>query len=221
MVDDDQTLQSLYAEIFTQFNVVFASDGAAALYQLVAERPILILLDLVLPDIDGLVLISVIRKTSAVPIIMVSARAGQADRVLGLRAGADDFVPKPFDLDELEARVDVVLRRTKREPVPVIPVGTVAFGRLTISAPRGAIFDGKALHLTPIEYGILVALIENGIAVTSRADLAHAVWHYSDSSTNHLVDVHIGRMRKKLRTLGKGVPSILTVRRDGFRMAIE
>src|SRR5438094_690665 len=181
-------------------------------------HPDLILLDLMLPDTDGLVLTTALKALTSAPIIICSARTEQVDRVLGLKLGADDFVAKPFDLDELEARIEAVLRRASRgREVPTIPPDQIRVGELLISQSRGTVtLAGQAVHLTPTEYRLLVALASRPDEVLSRETLGNLVWGYQDLGTGHLIDVHIGRLRLKLRRASRSAPVIVTVRGKGY-----
>jgi DNA-binding response OmpR family regulator len=143
--------------------------------------------------------------------------------VLGLKLGADDFVAKPFDLDELEARIEAVLRRASRvREVPTTPPDQIRVGELLISQSRGTVtLGGQAVHLTPTEYRLLVALASRPDEVLSRETLGQLVWGYQDLGTGHLIDVHIGRLRLKLRRASRLAPVIVTVRGKGYTIATE
>jgi len=183
----------------------------------------LILLDLMLPDTDGLVLTTALKNLTTSPIIICSARQEQVDRVLGLKLGADDFVAKPFDLDELEARIEAVLRRASRvRETPSTPPDQIRVDELLISQSRGTVMiGGQSVHLTPTEYRLLVALASRPDEVLSREMLGQLVWGYQDLGTGHLIDVHIGRLRLKLKRASKAAPVIVTVRGKGYTIASE
>jgi DNA-binding response OmpR family regulator len=138
--------------------------------------------------------------------------------VLGLRLGADDFIAKPFELEELEARVEAVLRRASRvREVPAVPADQIRVDELVISQSRGTvILAGRSVNLTPTEYRLLVALTSQPDEVFSRAMLGKLVWGYEDIGTGHLIDVHIGRLRLKLRRASSSGPVIVTVRGKGY-----
>ena len=196
------------------------SDAKAILEHL---RPDLILLDLMLPDTDGLILTTALKQLTSAPIIICSARQEQVDRVLGLKLGADDFIAKPFDLDELEARMEAVLRRASRVPeAPSPPRDQIRFGELLIFQSRGTVsVAGQPVHVTPTEYRLLLALASRHEEVLSRETLGQVVWGYQDLGTGHLIDVHIGRLRLKLRRASDSAPVIVTVRGKGYTLAVE
>src|SRR5229473_2907572 len=159
--DDPDTARSLTRALESSgYRVTAVDTGNEARSIIEHVRPDLILLDLMLPDTDGLVLCTALKQLTSAPIIICSARQQQVDRVLGLKLGADDFVAKPFDLDELEARIEAVLRRAARthEPPPT-PSDQIRVGEMAIAQARGTVtLGGQAVHLTPTEYRLLVAL---------------------------------------------------------------
>lgn len=223
IVDDDRALLGILQDVLEQdgYQVVSASDGLTALQQVAAEQPDLLLLDLLLPDVDGTLLMDKIRRTSTVPIIVVSGRQQQVDRVVSLKMGADDFVGKPFDLDDLEARIEAVLRRSKRTgPAQSLVPGQPMpghLGLLSVTNRSGASLDGVPFDLTPTELRMLQALVAHPDETQTRSELAQAVWGYgSEPSTGHLVDVHIHRLRCKVRRLGPSAPCITTTRGRGY-----
>ncbi len=138
--------------------------------------------------------------------------------MLSLKLGADDFVAKPFELDELEARIEVVLRRASRvREVPAVPADQIRVDEFVISQSRGTvILDGKFVQLTPTEYRLLIALASRPDEVLTRAVIGQLVWGYEDLGTGHLIDVHIGRLRAKLRRASSSGPVIVTVRGKGY-----
>jgi DNA-binding response OmpR family regulator len=220
--DDPDTARSLSKALESSgYRVTVVDTGAEARSIIEHVRPDLILLDLMLPDTDGLVLTTALKTLTNAPIIICSARQEQVDRVLGLKLGADDFVAKPFDLDELEARIEAVLRRASRvRETPNTPQDQIRVGELQISQSRGTItIAGQAVHLTPTEYRLLVALATRPDEVLSRETLGQLVWGYQDLGTGHLIDVHIGRLRLKLRKTSKVAPAITTVRGKGYTIA--
>jgi DNA-binding response OmpR family regulator len=204
------------------YQVTAVETGAEARVAIEEIHPDLIFLDLMLPDTDGLVLTSTFKALTDAPIIICSARHQQVDRVLGLKMGADDFVAKPFDLDEIEARVEAVLRRSRRaeEPAPA-PADQIQVGDLVISPARATVkLGGQLLHLTPTEYRLLAVLAARPDEVVSRESLGQLVWGYQDIGTGHLIDVHVGRLRLKLRDSQKVTsPVIETVRGRGYKLA--
>jgi DNA-binding response OmpR family regulator len=193
-------------------SVMIAHSADAALRLAVTAQLDLILLDLVLPDRDGLVLLTRLRDLTPSPIIAFGARSDQVHRVIALKVGADDFVAKPFDLDELEARITAVLRRSRsRDAADACATGELRVGALIVAPSRGtARISDRSLQLTPTEYRLLVQLASQPEHVLSRRALAEAVWGY--------VDVHIGRLRKKMRAAG-GEHMIVTVHGTGFSLS--
>ncbi len=218
--DDADTARSLSKALESSgYRVTAVDTGARARSMVGHVRPDLILLDLMLPDTDGLVLTTTLKNMTSAPIIICSARDARLDRVLGLKLGADDFVAKPYDLDELEARIQAVLRRTTRvrEPPPA-PSDQIRVDELLISRSRALVsIAGQVVHLTPTEYRLLVALASRPDEVLSRETLGQQVWGFHDLGTGHLIDVHIGRLRLKLR-LPSRAPLIVTVRGRGYTL---
>lgn len=220
--DDPDTARSLTKALESSgYRVTAVDTGSEARAIIEHVRPDLILLDLMLPDTDGLVLTTALKQLTNSPIIICSARQEQVDRVLGLKLGADDFVAKPFDLDELEARIEAVLRRAARvREAPMTPPDQIQVNGLLISQSRGTVtLSGQLVHLTPTEYRLLVALASRPEEVLSRETLGQLVWGYQDLGTGHLIDVHIGRLRLKLRRVSRSAPVIVTVRGKGYTIA--
>ena len=217
--DDPDTARSLTKALQSSgYHVTAVDTGSEARAIIEHVRPDLILLDLMLPDTDGLVLTTSLKQLTSAPIIICSARQEQVDRVLGLKLGADDFVAKPFDLDELEARIEAVLRRVSRgRSKPAAPTDVLRINNLQISQSRGTVsLEGQPVHLTPTEYRLLLALASHPGEVLSRETLGLTVWGYQDVGTGHLIDVHIGRLRLKLRRISRLAPVIVTVRGKGY-----
>ncbi|HEX8967296.1 MAG TPA: response regulator transcription factor [Chloroflexota bacterium] len=223
LVEDDlDTARSLSKALESSgYRVISVETGAEARAAVEHAPPDLILLDLMLPDTDGLVLTTALKTLTRAPIIICSARHEQVDRVLGLKLGADDFVAKPFDIDELEARIEAVLRRAARvRETPASPPDQIHVDDLLIAQSRGIVsIAGQTIHLTPTEYRLLVALASRPDEVLSRETLGQVVWGYQDLGTGHLIDVHIGRLRLKLRRASRRAPTIVTVRGKGYTIA--
>ncbi|MBT8166573.1 MAG: response regulator transcription factor [Acidimicrobiia bacterium] len=196
------------------FDVITAADGAEALEVIASSQPDVVVLDLMLPSVSGLEVLGSLRRHSAVPVILLTARGEESDRVLGLELGADDYVTKPFSARELAARVKSVLRRSVTPPEPVAAVLT--FDDLTIDArARQVTVRGDIVDLTRREFELLVFLAGSPGQVFSRRQLLDHVWdsspEWQDPST---VTVHVRRLRTKL---GDGVPPIATVWGVGYR----
>jgi DNA-binding response OmpR family regulator len=222
--DDPATARSLTKALESSgYRFATAGTGGQARSIIVEMHPDLILLDLMLPDADGLVLTAPFKMLTDAPIIICSGRQEQVDKVLGLRLGADDFIAKPFDLEELEARIEAVLRRASRvREVTAVPADQIRVDELVISQSRGTvILAGRRVHLTPTEYRLLVVLASRPDEVLSRQMLGQLVWGYDDLGTGHLIDVHIGRLRFKLRRSSHSGPVISTVRGKGYTMGTE
>ncbi|MBV9897177.1 MAG: response regulator transcription factor [Chloroflexi bacterium] len=225
LVEDDPAIERTLRRPIEEwgYHLVWASTVAEARALIAEAQPDLIILDLVLPDGDGLLLTSSLSKLTNTPILICSARNRQVDRVLGLKMGASDFVGKPFDLDELEARIEAVMRRapsTARRPVS--NTNEIRVGDLVIT-PRHAsvrIVD-QPVHLTPIEYRLLTVLASEPESIFDRQSLTKRVWGYDDLSCDHLVDVHVGRLRAKLRSVNATPKYLVTVRGRGFRLLGE
>ncbi len=223
VVEDDPALGSTLSRVLAAsgYRVSLAESGSEARAALEQLEPQLILLDLVLPDTDGLILAARLKTMRATPIIIMSARAKQTDRVLGLKLGADDFITKPFDVEELLARMVAVLRRAA-PPRTTLPAGSepITVGDLTIVPSRALVTLGsESVQLTPTEYRLLVALATHVNEVLTRATMLKLVWGYDDPAAGHVVDVHLGRLRKKLRRGSPAAPQIVTVRGNGFMLA--
>src|SRR5947208_917981 len=206
------------------YEVSTAEDGATAKALLDQVHPDLIILDLMLPDVDGLVLCADLKARMDVPIIVVSGTNRKRDGTLALRLGADDFVAKPFDMYDLEARVEAVLRRSSRSKTERTANEPDHFqiGDLLISRSRRYVtLGGRELQVTPTEYRLLSALASRPDEVLTRDELAHHVWGYEDASSGRAIDVHIRRLRMKLETGAAPPPKIISVRGLGYKMLSE
>jgi len=227
LVEDDDAIAESMAELLESagYKVVRTDNGMDAKASLERARPDLIILDLILPDVDGLVLCSDLKAIADVPIIVSSATGRKRDTVLSLKLGADDFVPKPFDIFEMEARVEAVLRRAQQRGAtnqPASPPDEIRLGELAIDRSRRRVMLGDAeLHLTPIEYRLLSVLASRPDEVFSREDLAQLVWGYQDASVGRTVDVHIRRLRVKLGSAPVPPPPIISVRGFGYKISTE
>jgi len=221
VVDDDPKIVSLVKTYLERegLRVVTAPDGQAALRVFNELRPGLIVLDLMLPELDGLALMRIIRERSDVPIVMLSARAQVEDRVYGIHEGADDYLAKPFSPAELVVRVKAVLRRVRDANGSGTHHGVLEHGDLTIDLDRVEVRRaGKAMSLTPAEFRLLVALVQAHGRVLTRQALLDSLYGPSQGDAlERTVDVHIGRLRDKLGE-EVGTPRyIVTVRGVGYR----
>lgn len=196
-------------------DVVTASDGETALQRARAHLPDLILLDLMLPEVDGLEVCKILRRdpaTAALPIIMVTARAAEMDRVLGLELGADDYVTKPFSPRELVLRVKNLLRRRQAAETKS---DRIAVGDLVLDIPRHLVtVQGKAVELTATEFRLLTVLAQRRGRVQTREQLLRDVWNYDSAIETRTVDTHMRRLRDKL---GPAARYLDTVRGVGYR----
>ncbi len=223
VVDDDREIVRLLRAYLERsgYQVLVANDGKSALQLIQSERPDLVLLDLMLPGYDGWELTRRMRKDSnlsATPIVMITARVEEEDRIVGLELGADDYVTKPFNPLEVVARVRAVLRRTHGEPVaPQV----IEAGPLRLDLPRHeAKINGAVLGLTPTEFDILRALAEYPGHVLSRDDLIEKALGYSYEGLDRTVDSHVKNLRRKIDKAageGKGTEMISTVFGVGYR----
>ncbi|HEY8231280.1 MAG: response regulator transcription factor [Vicinamibacterales bacterium] len=221
VVEDDPDIVELISHYLSAegFQVESVADGRRALELLRGSSYGLLILDLQLPGLDGLSVCSELRRdkrTSALPIVMLTARGDEADRVVGLEVGADDYVVKPFSPKELVARVRALLRRADRREADEEPIGT---GELEIDRARHTVaFRGEPVHLTAKEFALLLALVEADGRVLSRQALLEDVWGYSYAEGTRTVDVHVRRLREKLPGIAA---RLITVKSLGYRFARE
>jgi DNA-binding response OmpR family regulator len=212
LVEDDATIREMTQLSLERdgFVVDTAADGPSGLEAFRAGSPDLVLLDVMLPGLDGVSVCRAIRESSVVPVVMLTARTDAVDVVLGLEAGADDYVTKPFEPSVLAARLRAVLRRVTRAG----PQQPLRFGDLQIE-PLGMVVtrDGEELSLTPTEYRLLLMLAENAGVVLGRERLLEEVWGYVWAGDTRLVDMHVRRLRGKV-----GPEAIETVRGAGYKM---
>src|SRR5216110_4082288 len=200
------------------YEVEVAKDGVKGLARARAARPDLVVLDLMLPGMDGFRVLRALREDGqGMPVLILTARGEEADKVRGLRLGADDYVTKPFGVLELLARVEALLRRTAP---PAEGAGEPEqFGAVeVIPASRSVLRSGRPVALTPKEFDLLVALLRRGGAVVSRMELLTEVWGYSAAVLSRTVDTHVAELRRKLETDPAAPHHILPVRKAGYRL---
>jgi DNA-binding response OmpR family regulator len=201
------------------WSVAAAGDGKTALDRLRRESFELLILDIQMPGVDGLAVCAAVRadpRTQSLPVVMLTARGDETDRVLGLEMGADDYIVKPFSPKELLARVRALFRRIERHTGPS---AVLEFANLRLDRDRHVVqWDGQPVMLTAKEFALLEALIEAKGRVLSRQRLLEDVWGYSYAEGTRTVDVHVRRLREKLPGLA---PSIVTVKSLGYRLAEE
>ena len=205
------------------YEVEVSGDGEAGLARARRSPPDLVILDLMLPKLDGFRVLKAIRQDAlAMPVLILTARGEEADKVRGLKLGADDYVTKPFGVLEILARVEALLRRSpdlpaaKRSgPLP----RTERFGEMAIDlASRTVSRAGNDVEVAPKEYDLLVALLRRRGAVVSRQELIREVWGYSDDVISRTIDTHIAELRRKLEADPAAPRHILTVRKVGYRL---
>jgi two-component system alkaline phosphatase synthesis response regulator PhoP len=196
------------------YDVDVAADGAEGLARAKATRPDLVVLDLMLPKMDGFRVLRALRDDAlTMPVLVLTARGEESDKVRGLKLGADDYLTKPFGLLELLARVEALLRRSAPRAAPE-HIGDIEIDRSTRTVTRG----GNAVELAPKEYDLLLALADRNGAVVSRLDLMRQVWGYSDAVITRTIDTHVAELRRKLERDPAQPRHILTVRKVGYRL---
>jgi len=220
MIDDDEKLVALTRDYLEShgFELLAAHDGLAGVALALADEPDLIVLDLMLPGIDGLEVCRRLRRSSRVPILMLTARGEDTDRIVGLEMGADDYLPKPFNARELLARIRAILRRSDGEATD--EGGSIVHaGRLRVdSGKREATLDGQAVELTTAEFEILHALASCAGRVLSRDQLLQKVHGEGWAAYDRSVDVHISRIRQKIGDDPRHPTLLKTVRGVGYQL---
>ena len=202
VVDDERPISDIIKFNLTKegYEVVTAFDGREALEQFEAEKPDLVILDLMLPELDGLEVAKEIRKTSHTPIIMLSAKDSEFDKVIGLEIGADDYVTKPFNILEIKARMKAIMRRTggteKEKKGKVVEAADL---KLDLDSRR-LFIGGREINLTAKEFDLLELMVLNPGKVYSRENLLNTVWGYEYPGDVRTVDVHIRRLREKIES---------------------
>jgi len=219
VVDDDDDIRGLLRALLERAGhvVTDASDGRAGLRELYAGSPDLVILDVAMPGLDGWETLERIREVSDVPILMLTARDAELERVRGLKGGADDYVVKPFGRQELVARVDVLLRR----PRSAEEQDTYADSRLSISfAQRAVFYDEREVALTRLEYRLLSAFVRHPNQVLSHDQIRELVWGDTMATSRDEVKLYVGYLRRKLDPDEPGGTPIETVRGFGYRYKI-
>jgi DNA-binding response OmpR family regulator len=221
VVDDEQAVLDLlvYNLRKSHYEVLTAINGSQALELAGQAEPDLILLDLMLPEVDGLDVCRTLRHTSRVPIIMITARGEEVDRVVGLELGADDYICKPFSVRELMARIKAVLRRAKPDVTETVPVLTGPGGlRMDMECHQVTLGD-VPLDLTRLEFNLLHMLLLNTNRVLTRERLLEEVWGYDFPGDTRAVDSAIKRLRARLRSIDPQADRIATVRGLGYKFS--
>jgi DNA-binding response OmpR family regulator len=202
------------------YQVELATDGSSGLAHARAVRHDLIILDLMLPGLDGYRVLRALREDGCeTPVLILSARGEESDKVLGFRLGADDYVSKPFGLLELLARVDALLRRTNGRGTTAALTERARFGDVEVDpATRSVTRGGVPVPMRPKEFDLLVALVRRGGQVAGREELLREVWGYATEVISRTVDTHIAELRRKLEPNPAEPSHILTVRKAGYRL---
>lgn len=217
LVEDDAGLCSLMTAFFAHhgFRVESAHDGPRGLVRAIEGGFDMVILDVMLPGLDGFEVLRQLRKRSATPVIMLTARIAERDRIAGLDAGADDYLPKPFGPEELLARIRAVLRRTGRESGRQ---ALIAEGGLALNpGSREVTYEGKQLALTAIEFDILELLMRSAGRVVSRDELTTVLYHRQSAPWERTLDVHVSHLRRKLLSIG--ISPIRTIRLVGYQFS--
>jgi two-component system, OmpR family, response regulator MtrA len=215
VVDDDPALAEMLTIVLRGegFDTAVVGDGTRALPAVRELRPDVVLLDLMLPGMNGIDVCRAIRTESGVPIVMLTAKSDTVDIVLGLESGADDYVVKPFKPKELIARIRARVRRTETEPAEQLAIGDV-----TIDVPAHQVARaGEPIALTPLEFDLLVALARKPRQVFTREVLLEQVWGYRHAADTRLVNVHVQRLRSKVERDPEHPEVVLTVRGVGYK----
>ncbi|GAA2896677.1 MtrAB system response regulator MtrA [Pseudonocardia halophobica] len=215
MVDDDPALAEMLTIVLRGegFDTAVVGDGTRALPAVRDMRPDVVLLDLMLPGMNGIDVCRAIRAESGVPIVMLTAKSDTVDIVLGLESGADDYVVKPFKPKELVARIRARVRRTEAEPAEQLTIGDVEIDVPAHQVTR----KGERIALTPLEFDLLVALARKPRQVFTREVLLEQVWGYRHAADTRLVNVHVQRLRSKVEKDPEHPEVVLTVRGVGYK----
>jgi two-component system response regulator MtrA len=215
VVDDDPALAEMLTIVLRGegFETAVVSDGTRALPAVRDMQPDVVLLDLMLPGMNGIDVCRAIRAESGVPIVMLTAKSDTVDVVLGLESGADDYVVKPFKPKELVARIRARVRRVETEPAEQLSIGEIDIDVPAHQVTRG----GRPIALTPLEFDLLVALARKPRQVFTREVLLEQVWGYRHAADTRLVNVHVQRLRSKVERDPERPEVVLTVRGVGYK----
>ncbi len=223
IVEDDRNTAALVATYLERegFATVVVHDGALAIPAAAQCNPVVVILDVMLPNVDGWEICRTMRKSSDLPILMLTAREEEVDRVAGLAMGADDYVVKPFSPRELVERVKAILRRSR--PAALLPAATVlSFDGLELDPEKHKVVrDGRPVPLTSSEYKILLALMSSPGRAFSREELLDQCYRRGEAVIDRVIDVHIGKLRQKIEDDSARPRFILTVRGYGYRFSDE
>jgi DNA-binding response OmpR family regulator len=220
--DDTNLLETIKYSIRKEgYDVITAGDGEMALEAARKEKPDLVLLDIMLPKLNGFEVCRILRKEMTIPILMLTARADETDKIVGLEIGADDYMTKPFSMRELMARVRAMMRRAKiTEPLSAQETASMKIGDLEIDVARHRVsLSSVELELSPKEFDLLAFLARNKGLVFSREQLLEKVWGYDFAGDTHTVDVHIRWLRLKIEREPSNPILLVTIRGSGYRLA--
>ncbi|HBA89296.1 MAG TPA: DNA-binding response regulator [Geobacter sp.] len=225
IVEDDHNTAALVSAYLQRegFSTVVVHDGAQAIQAAHESKPVFVILDVMLPNVDGWEICRSLRRDSNVPILMLTAREEEVDRVAGLAMGADDYVVKPFSPRELVERVKAILRRSRRATPPPPPRPTIlSFEGLELDPEKRRVArDGRQVTLTSSEYKILHALMSSPGKAFSREELLNHCYHHGEAVIDRVIDVHIGKLRQKIEDDAARPRYIQTVRGHGYRFSDE
>jgi DNA-binding response OmpR family regulator len=218
--DDPNLLSALKYNLQKEgYEIVTAIDGAEAVESARRQKPDLIILDIMLPRLSGFEVCRILRKEMTVPIIMLTAKVDETDKIVGLEIGADDYITKPFSMRELTARVRAMLRRTQMMEVAVPDEKHLTVGDIQIDTGRHQVLlQDSVLNLTPKEYDLLAFLARNRSMVFNRAQLLEKVWGYDYAGDTRTVDVHIRWLRPKIEADPGHPKRLITVRGTGYKL---
>jgi len=222
LVDDDKGLCDLLSEFLESegFRTEAVHDGGTAVSRALSERFSLIILDVMLPGLGGIEVLKTIRRQSAVPVLMLTARGEDVDRIIGLELGADDYLPKPFNPRELIARIRAILRRGRLESAGDAAPGVLRVADLVIDpAARDVSVSGKTIELTTVEFDLLETLAQAAGSAFSRENLVRQVLKRPFSPFDRSLDVHVSNLRRKIGAYPDGSERIKTVRGVGYILA--
>jgi len=218
--DDRNLLDTLKYDLRREgYKVIAASDGAEAIDIARRERPDLVILDIMLPKLSGFEVCRILRKEMTVPIVMLTAKTDEVDKIVGLEIGADDYITKPFSMRELLARLGAMLRRAEMAVGPAYAAKVLMVGDLEIDVARHrASLGGTTLELTPKEFDLLAFLARNKGFVFGREQLLEKVWGYEFAGDTRTVDVHIRWLRQKIEREPTKPERLVTVRGTGYKL---
>ena len=217
VVEDDKRISSFFKTVLesNRYDVIMASTGSEAYSLITSQCPDLVILDLGLPDMDGMNILRSVREWSSMPVIVVSARTHEKDKVEALDLGADDYVTKPFGMMELISRIKAVLRRSSKNSVKIDD--KIALGHIVMDVKKHEVqADGRVVTLTLKEFELLKRMMKNPDIVLTRDQLLEDIWGYDFDGETRTVDVHVRTLRQKLGDAGE---QIQTVRGVGYRMS--